>query len=50
MADCHKAGERSEARFVKHLCDQAQVLGCHDGLAIPHSDSRAFLPAVLKRL
>lgn len=50
MADCHKAGERSEARFVKHLCDQAQVLGSHNGLAIPHSDSRAFLPAVLKRL
>ena len=50
MADCHKAGERSEARFVKHLCDQAQVLGSHDGLTIPHGNSRAFLPAVLKRL
>ena len=50
VADRHKAGERSEARLVEHLRDQAQVLGNHNGLAIPHSDSRAFLPAVLKRL
>lgn len=50
VADCHKAGERSEASLVEHLRDQAQVLGSHNGLAISHGDSRAFLPAVLKRL